>query len=215
MIKTWLKNVFWGSTAKSFWTFGSIISAIFGLTPYASQHPLLRLVVPLTLFVIGFFVSSCVEYIALARKLEGITSALTLSQTHTQAGEVMVLGARRHTVVADIYMNARNQSADDNSLRLRSCTVDIPTASPSYLMFIERNVGSNEAFQPSDILGLNPKSEIKPIVKAVFTLPESPFPIPIPNDQVRGLLEILDIHDRKHVIEYSAMLMRNAPITAD
>jgi hypothetical protein len=106
--------------------------------------------------VIGFFVSSCVEYIALARKLERITSALTLSQTHTQAGEVMVLGARRHTVVADIYMNARNQSADDNSLRLRSCTVDIPTASPSYLMFIERNVGSNEAFQPSDILGLNP-----------------------------------------------------------
>ena len=213
MIKSWLKNVFWGSTAKGFWTFGSIVSTVFALTPYAAQHPLLRLFVPLSLFVVGFFVSSCVEYLALARKLEKITSALTLNHSHTQAGEVMVMGSKRHTVVADIYLNARNQSADSNSLRLQSCTLSIPTASLSYLMFIESNVGSNTLFRPNDVLRLDPKSEIKPLVKAVFTLPaEALFPIPLANDRVHGQLEIIDIHDSKHGIEYSAILARNAPI---
>ena len=122
MVKAWLKAVFWGTTAKSFWTFGSITSAIFGLTPYASEHPLLRLEVPLSLFVVGFFVSSCIEYMSLARKLEKITSALTLTTSFTQAGEVMVLESKRHTIVADIYLTARNQSIDGNSLRVQSCT---------------------------------------------------------------------------------------------
>lgn len=118
-----------------------------------------------------------------------------------------------HTIVADIYMDARNQSADGSSLRLHSSTLNVPKASPSYLMFIERNVGSSLAFKPSDLLDLAPKSEIRPIVKAVFTLPESPFPVPVPNDEISGRLEIVDIHDRKHDIGYSAILARNAPIS--
>jgi hypothetical protein len=211
MIKAWLKAVFWGTTAKSFWTFGSITSTIFGLTPYASEHPLLRLEVPLSLFVVGFFVSSCIEYMSLARKLEKITSALTLTTSFTQAGEVMVLESKRHTIVADIYLMARNQSTDGNSLRLQSCFLDVADASLSYLMFIESNAGNYIVFKPSDILKLDPKSETKPVVKAVFSVPESPFPIPAPNDQVRGSLKVMDIHDSIHDVKFPAVLLRNAP----
>jgi hypothetical protein len=212
MIKKWFKAVFWGTTAKSFWTFGSITSAIFGLTPYSSQHPLLRLEVPLSFFVIGFFASSCIEYMALARKLEKITSAITLTASMTQAGEIMVLESKRHTVVADIYLSARNQSDDGNSLRLQSCTLDVPGASLSYLMFIESNAGSSMVFKPNEVLKLDPKSETKPIVKAVFSVPESPFPIPVLNDKIVGILKVIDIHDSIHDISFCAVLQRNAPV---
>ena len=212
MIKAWFKVVFWG-TAKSFWTFGSIASALFALTQYASQYPLLRVILPLSLLVTGFFVSSCREYVALARKLKKITSALTLSASITQAGEVMVLEAKRHTVVADIYLTARNQSADGNSLRVQSCSLDVANASLSYLMFIESNAGSHMAFTPSDILKLDPKAETKPVVKAVFSVPEFPFPVPAPNDQIGGLLKVMDIHDSIYDITFSGVLLRNAPIT--
>jgi len=211
MIKAWLKAVFWGTTAKSFWTFGSITSAIFGLTPYASEHPLLRLEVPLSLFVVGFFVSSCIKHMSLARKLEQITSVLTLTTSFTQAGEVMVLESKRHTTVADIYLTARNQSIDGNSPRVQSCTLDVADASLSYLMFIESNAGNYIVFKPSDILKLDPKSQTEPVVKAIFSVPESPFPIPAPNDQVSGSLTVMDIHDSIHDVKFSAVLLRNAP----
>ena len=215
MIKAWLKAVFWGTTAKGFWTAGSIASAVFGLTPYASQHPLLRLQVPLCLFVLGFFVSSCVEYMTLARQLQKSTTALTLTTSFTQAGEIMTLETKRHTVVADIYLTARNQSADGNSLRLLSCTLEVADASLSYLMFIESNAGSQIFFKPSDILKLDPKSETRPIAKAVFSVPESPYPIPAPDDRVSGSLTVMDIHDSKHDVRFSAILLRNAPISEE
>lgn len=213
MIKAWFKVVFWG-TAKSFWTFGSIASALIALTPYASQYPLLRVIVPLSLFVIGFFVSSCREYVALAQKLEKITSSVTLTAPFTQAGEVMVLESKTHTVVADIYLTARNQSTDGNSLRLQTCTLNAASASLSYLMFIGSNAGSYMVFRPSDVLKIDPKSETKPVVKAVFSVPESPFPVHVANNQIEGTLEVIDIHDSIHRIAFSAVLLRNAPISA-
>jgi hypothetical protein len=212
MIKTWFKAVFWGM-AKSFWTFGSIASALFALTPYASRYPLLRVIVPLSLLVMGFFVSSCREYLVLARKLKTITGALTLTTSFTQAGEIMVLESKRHTVVVDIYLTARNQSSDGNSVRVQTCILNVANASLSYLMFIESNVGSNMAFKPNDVLKIEPKAETKPIVKAVFVLSESTFPIPVVNDQIEGSLEMRDIHDTIHRVAFSAVLMRNAPVS--
>jgi hypothetical protein len=212
MIKTWFKLVFWGM-AKSFWTVGSIASALYAFTPSASQHPLIRVIVPLSLLVMGFFVSSCREYIVLARKLEQITGALTLTAPFTQAGEVMVPESKRHTVVVDIYLNARNQGSDGNSVRVQTCILNVASASPSYLMFIESNVGSNMAFKPSDVLRIDPRSETKPIVKAVFLLPEAPFPVPVANDRIEGSLEVIDIQDSTYQIAFSAVLMRNAPVS--
>jgi hypothetical protein len=208
MFKQWVKAVFWSTTAKSFWTFGSIVSAAFCLTPIASRFPLLRFIVPLGLFTVSFFVSSCLEYLSLAQRLEQLTGALTLSNLQTIAGEILSLSSKRHTIVVDIYLSARNQSGEGNSIHVQTCSVDIPAASLEYLQFIQ-DAQDNIYRRPSDVFGIEPKSERKPVVRAVFTLPESPFPIP--QDNVTGILKIIDIHDRKREIKYTAVLERNTP----
>jgi hypothetical protein len=208
MFKQWAKAVFWNNTAKSFWTFGCILSAVFCLTPIATRFPQLRFIVPLCLFTIGFFASSYLEYVSLTRKLKQITTA---SHRYTLAGEMTNLPTECHTVVVDIYLIARNQSSDGNSIRVHTCSLNVPGASLNYLQFIEEDAGDNTYHRQSDVLNIQPKSETKPVVKAVFILTGSPYPVP--QDNVCGHLEIIDIHDCKHDVEYSALLARNAPIT--
>lgn len=206
-----MKDIFWGGVAKSCWTLGSILAAIISLTPLVAQFPRLRFIIPLGLITFGFFVSSYYVYLSLAQELERITSSLSLDHRQTIAREFLSLSSQRHTVVADIYLSARNQSADGNSICVHTYSVDIPEASLECLHFIEdKQDNMNIVRRPSDVFGIEPKSERKPVVKAVFALPESPFPIP--QGSIAGLLEIIDIHDRKREIKYTAVLERNAPI---
>ncbi len=211
MFSKWAKAVFWGGTARSFWTFGTILSAILSITPIGARFPQLRVAIPLGLFIVGFFVSSYFVYLPAAKTLEQVTTALTVTHRHTLAGEQFNATSKRHAIVADIYLTTRNQSADGNSIRVHTCSIDAPEASLEYLQFFGDEQDNMAYHRPSDVFSIRPKSENKPVAKAVFTLPESPFPIA--KERVTGRLEIIDIHDRRHSIEYSASLEKNKPIT--
>ncbi len=211
MFSKWVKAVFWGGTARSFWTFGTILSAILSLTPIGARFPELRVVVPLGLFTLGFFVSSYFVYLPPAKELEQITTALSVTHRHTLAGEQLNETSKRHVIIADIYLTTRNQSADGNSIRVHKCSIDVSKASLKYLQFFGDAQDNMAYLRPSDVFSIQPKSENKPVVKAVFTLSESLFPIA--QESVGGCLEIIDIHDRRHNIKYSSILERNAAIT--
>jgi hypothetical protein len=207
MFKKWFQSVFWGSVSKGAWTAGSVISAIIGATT-AKDHPLLRVLVPLSIFVVGFFVSNYFIYKGLMQELERVTGKLTLATAGTQIREQINFPLRRHVVVVEMLLDLRNQSAEANSVRVKGAEINVFGASLDHEQ--PRFLGNpkHSCSQPAGpTWNMCGKSQDQAVVQAIFVLPYSPSRID--QENVSGVIEILDIHDRIHKLGFEGALLRN------
>ncbi len=189
---------------------GGIVVAVLTLI-YGVKLPLTyRALIPLSFYVVFFFVSSYLVYASVQTELDRVTKECTVAPFLVVPAEHNNLSSQRHTLVIDFVLDVRNKSTHGNSLELRRCEVDLPGAKLEYISFFGE-YGSNLHYSgPGHVWKVGEKAQTRPEVKVAFLLPYEPQLLP--QKAVKGALFLVDIHEREHRLDFSETLLRTEPI---